>query len=263
MIPVITLLLVVMFSILITRIATVALTFTGLSKEIARFQARSAFTGVGYTTNEAEKIVNHPVRRRIVLLLMLFGNAGIVTVIASVVVTFVSFEVVGDSIMIRSLLLLLGLVGLWFASKNKYVEKTLERYIGWMLKKYTNIDVKDYAGILHVAGEYKVVEMYIEDDDWLADKQLQDLGLHKEGFLVLGITRKDGSYIGAPNGSMKMFAGDNAVLYGRASAFDELDKRRKGKSGDIEHERAIIKQKELEESTMREDAAAQQTVINE
>lgn len=76
-------------SILITRIATIALTHTGLSRETARFQARSAFTGAGFTTDEAESAVNHPVRRRMLMLLMLLGNAGIVTAISSMMLTFV------------------------------------------------------------------------------------------------------------------------------------------------------------------------------
>jgi len=45
--PLITFLLVVLFSIIIVRIGTVALTMTGLSREIAAFQAQSAFSGVG------------------------------------------------------------------------------------------------------------------------------------------------------------------------------------------------------------------------
>lgn len=49
-----------MVAIPITRIATIALTHTGLSRQTARFQARSAFTVVGYTTSESEKLVNHP-----------------------------------------------------------------------------------------------------------------------------------------------------------------------------------------------------------
>jgi Trk-type K+ transport system membrane component len=40
-----------LLSLLITRIATIALSVTGLSRETARFQARSAFTGVGFTTD--------------------------------------------------------------------------------------------------------------------------------------------------------------------------------------------------------------------
>lgn len=78
MLPIISLLIVISLSILLTRIATVALTLTGLSREAARFQARSALTGTGFTTAEAEKAVGHPVRRRIILFLMLLGNAGIV-----------------------------------------------------------------------------------------------------------------------------------------------------------------------------------------
>ena len=50
MVSILTLLLVMTLSILLTRVATVALTHTGLSRESAKFQARSAFTGVGFTT---------------------------------------------------------------------------------------------------------------------------------------------------------------------------------------------------------------------
>ncbi|MFW5811085.1 MAG: hypothetical protein ACOCWY_05750 [Thermodesulfobacteriota bacterium] len=62
------------------------------SKQSARFQARSAFTGVGFTTSESEKMVNHPVRRRILLLLMLGGNAGIVTAMGSLIVSMINIS---------------------------------------------------------------------------------------------------------------------------------------------------------------------------
>ncbi len=45
------------FSTLTVRIATVALTMTGIARDVARFQALSAFTGVGFTTTEAESII--------------------------------------------------------------------------------------------------------------------------------------------------------------------------------------------------------------
>lgn len=63
-------------SLVITRLATVALVMTGLSKEAARFQARSAFTGTGFTTSEAETVVGHPVRRKIIMLLMILRSTG-------------------------------------------------------------------------------------------------------------------------------------------------------------------------------------------
>jgi hypothetical protein len=60
-------------SLVITRVATVALTLTGLSEEAATLQARSTFTGIGFTTREAEYVVDHPVRRRIVVTFMLLS----------------------------------------------------------------------------------------------------------------------------------------------------------------------------------------------
>ena len=87
MAAILTLIVVLLTSLIIVRVATVALTLTGLSRDLARFQARSAFSGAGFTTGESEQVVSHPVRRRIIMLLMLLGNAGIVTVISTLVIS--------------------------------------------------------------------------------------------------------------------------------------------------------------------------------
>ena len=69
MIAIISLLVTIALSLFVMRIGTTALMLTGVSRELARFQSRSAFTGVGYTTKESESITTHPVRRQIVMLL--------------------------------------------------------------------------------------------------------------------------------------------------------------------------------------------------
>lgn len=66
-------------SFLITRFGSAALALTGVSNELARLQAVSAFTGVGFTTSESERIVNHPARRKILIVLMILGNAGTIS----------------------------------------------------------------------------------------------------------------------------------------------------------------------------------------
>ena len=86
----ITLIIIFTLSLLITRIASEILVHTGLSKDAAKFQARSAYTGVGYTTKEAEKIVNHPLRRKVIMTLMLIGKVGIISAIASPLLTFIN-----------------------------------------------------------------------------------------------------------------------------------------------------------------------------
>ena len=119
MIAVVSLLFILTVSLLITRIATVALQLTGLSKASAQFQARSAFTGVGYTTSEAENTVSHPVRRRIVMLLMLLGNVGLVSVLSAVMLSFLA----GDESRfgVRVGLMGGGLVLLWLFATSKWI----------------------------------------------------------------------------------------------------------------------------------------------
>ena len=85
MVPVFGTLIVFTLSLVVIRIATVGLTLTGVSKDLAQFQALSAFTGSGFTTKESENIVNHPLRRRIAMHLMLLGHVGIVAVIPFVI----------------------------------------------------------------------------------------------------------------------------------------------------------------------------------
>jgi hypothetical protein len=83
-------------SFLITGLATAALTLTGLSQDLARLRATSAFTGAGFTTQESERTVGHPVRRRILILLMNLGNAGIVAAVSSLILSPVEIRETGN-----------------------------------------------------------------------------------------------------------------------------------------------------------------------
>ena len=60
MIAIAGLLTIVILSITVVRIGGIALELTGLSPEVATFQAQSAFSGAGFTTAESESIVTHP-----------------------------------------------------------------------------------------------------------------------------------------------------------------------------------------------------------
>ena len=73
---------------LILWIGSVALERTGLERSSARFQALSAFSGTGFTTSQAEKVINHPTRRRIISFLIILGNTGSVTFIVLIVMAF-------------------------------------------------------------------------------------------------------------------------------------------------------------------------------
>lgn len=242
-------------SLLITRIAAEALALTGISHEAAQFQARSAFTGSGFTTQESE-VVNHPVRRRIVMWLMFLGNAGIVTLISSLVLTFISTAQSGNWFG-RLLLLLLGLALLWIIATNRTFNRFLTRIVRWALKRWTHLDVRDYASLLNLKGEYEVMELEVESQDWLANKRLDELHLREEGISVLGIRRADRTYIGVPKGSTRIRPGDLLILYGRQSTLAELDSRRANAAGEKAHQKAVLVQQKVEREQDRQDCLSQ------
>ena len=236
MIAIGTVLAALLVSLLITRIATIALSLTGLSKESARFQARSAFTGVGFTTSEAESVVNHPVRRRVVLALMLLGNAGLVTILASLLISFAGADQSSQAWR-RVALLLLGLSAVFVLAKSRRVDRALSRIITRALAKYTDLDARDYAHLLQLTGGYGVVELDVAPEHWIAGRSLEDLQLRREGVAVLGIQKPDGSYSGVPNGATVIRPGDVLVLYGHTTVLGELGRRRAGPGGDEAHDR--------------------------
>ncbi len=254
MASVLSLVLIVTLSILITRFATIALVHTGLSKRVARFQARSAFTGVGYATRESERVVGHPVRRSIIMILMLLGNVGIISVLASLVLTFVDNEA-GTSEWLKKTGTLAGsIVILWLLSRSKWIDKALSRWINHLLHKYTDIQVRDYAGILHLSGEYEITEMLVEKNHWMASQNLSVLNLRQEGLNLIGVEREDGYYVGMPSGETRIMEGDTLIMYGKESALKRLNDRKKNPEGDLNRREAV---RDYRETRHEEDTSEQ------
>jgi hypothetical protein len=241
-------------SLLITRVASVALTVTGLSRQSARFQARSAFSGVGFTTSEAEDVVNHPVRRRIVMWLMLIGNAGLITIVASTMLSFVGSDS-GSSTLVRFAVLVTGFAVLLLLAKSERVDAFMSRWIARMLNRYTDLDARDYARLLHLTKDFGISELLVQTDDWLTGQTLADLRLRDEGLVVLGIHHRNGPYVGVPKGAARVMPGDTLIVYGKASTLKELDERHQGLEGDLAHEQAVDeRRRELQPEEVHADA---------
>ncbi|PIP83325.1 MAG: potassium transporter TrkA [Elusimicrobia bacterium CG_4_9_14_3_um_filter_62_55] len=254
MTPILSLLVVLAGLILVMRLATIMFVHTGLSVESASFQALSALSGVGFTTAESEKIVNHPVRRRILFVLLLAGNAGIVTAVSSLILTFMVPNT-HFSVFEKFFVLAGGIVFILILAVSPWTNLALQTFVGWLLRRYTRLDVRDYSALLRLSGEYQVGELYIKEADWLVEKDLATAGLHKEGILVLGIRRQDGTYIGVPGAQSKILAGDLLLVYGRESSIAGLDERVEGRIGDIEHFDAIEAEKQVAEEEKKADPA--------
>lgn len=210
----ITLLVILTFSIVVVRITAVALRLTGMPADIARFQARSAFTGAGFTTSESEAVVNHPIRRRLISLLMLWGNVGFITVLATFIVSFVAAENSMEAVS-RQLLWLLGAIALlWFIALNPMADQAMCKSINWLLQHTTALGQSGPTMLLQVTGAYSVAEHTVLSGNRLDATMLSDLCPAQGSFLILGIEQDDGIYSSAPGLDTRLVAGDRVVLYG-------------------------------------------------
>ena len=254
MIAVISLLVIVSLSLILTRIGTIALSLTGISKDLASFQAFSAFSGVGFTTVESEKVVSLPVRRRILMTLMLAGNVGVVTAVSSLILTFVQVETPSEWLM-RIAILAVGILILFVLSSTKWVNRLLSAIVSWSLRRWTHMDIYDYDSLLQMSDGYAVREIEVHESDWLANRPLVDLSLSQEGILVLGIRRADGAYLGSPTGKTLILPDDALILYGRHPLLSELSHRERGGIGEGAHRQALTAQRTILEQQSKQDAA--------
>lgn len=237
MLALVTFFLVVVASLTATRVATVALTLTGMSPEVARFQARSALSGSGFTTSEAEAVVDHPARRRIIMFLMLIGSAGLVTAVATLSISFVGQESTASST--RVLVLLGGCIVLLAVARSRLVDRLLTALFTRLLTRFTDLELQDYAGLLHLTDGHAVLKIDVEVGAWLCSRTLGDLQLREEGITVLGIERGGGRYVGVPDADTEIRPGDCLVTYGDFDALVELTTRQPGPEGDAMHADAV------------------------
>ncbi len=253
MIALISLLIVIFVSIIIVRIGAVALEMTGLSKEMATFQAQSAFSGVGFTTSESEYVVSHPLRRKIIRILIFLGSAGIASAMATLILTF--FGQTREEATIRLLWLFIGISIIYLFARSKMIDKGMRWLIKRALEKLTTLKVYDYEQLLGLSKGFSIGEFKVKTDSWLENKKLRELKLDEEGVIVLAIYRKIGDeekYIGVPDGDTEILRGDKLICYGPEEAIKNLSRRLKGKAGDEQHEKAVIEERIRKEREEKE-----------
>lgn len=169
--------------------------------------------------------------------LVLLGNAGVATTIASLLLSFsgasrgqaaARVAVIVGAFAVMALLAHSGRL-------DRYFVRLAQR----ALRRWTSLELRDYARLLGVQGGYTVGQLHLQPDDWLTERPLRDLDLPDEGVQVLGVIRANGDYVGIPDGDTLLSAGDTVVLYGHTDRLADLDVRRRGRSGDEAHRNAV------------------------
>ncbi|MHC4477539.1 MAG: cation:proton antiporter regulatory subunit [Planctomycetota bacterium] len=216
-------------SFIIVRMGAIAFQLTGLEWSLAKFQALSCFSGTGFTTKEAELITGNPQRRRIATILIILGNAGLVTMIASVASaltpqqglwarlseSFLPFSIPRELVPWINLVIIVVAVYVAYRvfTHERLVKKLTNSLRRTIIKKHILRPVS-FEELLLVTAGYGVSRVEIAQDNPLCDKTLAESGLRSHDITVLAVIRADQT-IANPQAGFQICPGDELVCFGR------------------------------------------------
>ena len=217
---------VIFISFVVVRIGAIAFHLTGLDWSLAKFQALSCFSGTGFTTKESELIVSNPRRRKIASVLMVLGNAGLVTLVATTVNSLRPTQLKLPFLRALpewlvpwlSLSIILGVLYALYRFVNSkaayHFTDTLRRRI--IARQQVSRRVS-FEELTITTGGYGVLRVQVCDGSDIMNKTLLDSGLKAQNILVLAIARGSDT-IANPPVSTKILENDELICFGQTDA---------------------------------------------
>ena len=224
LLPILSLFVILMVSFVIIRISSIALMRTGLARDASEFQALSAFFSVGFTTGEAEMVVNHPLRRKIIVDTIIAGNVVMTGVIGSIVITFVQSLKAQDLTHTWTALGLIAASGITVLVLMRIglFRRAIDAMIKIAMERSGAVRALDYELLFRFQDGFCVSEVEIDTGHGLIGQTIKGALLADHGVVVLSITRADKSFVAAPSGEVELAEGDTLLVYGRESVVQAL-----------------------------------------
>lgn len=203
-----TLLIILAVSLVVVRIGGTALRLSGMSLDAARFQSISALTGTGFTTQEAETVMHHPLRRRVLIGLMFTGHLGVVS-LASAVILGVSTADEG-SVVWTILYMFLAVFIICVVAMSEAFDRFMCRVIAVLLKRLGWFDVGQHLVLTELPDGTQMAEHTAQQ---ACDVDTSALG-------VIALRVNDGP-VNAD--ALHLEAGDRLLCFGARSAHQALN----------------------------------------
>jgi hypothetical protein len=213
------LLIAILVSFIVVRIGGFALQLTGIEPEVARFQALSAFSGTGFTTREAERVVGHRTRRRIVTILIILGNAGMVTVIATLVASFT--QVTGYMWFFINLAIIVGgIFGLYqLIIRSNVGQRIVDRLQRPVMNRILR-EVPAVEEIFHVEKDWAISLAMIKGSSKSIGLSVADITA--EGDIEILSIDRAGTYLTRPDLEEKIAEGDRLLVYANRKSVKQI-----------------------------------------
>lgn len=227
-------LVVLIVSFVVVRIGAIAFQLTGLEWSMAKFQAISCFTSTGFTTKEAEMIAIDPRRRRIASTLMVLGHAGLVTMIATLVNSLRTQDIIEGiskpildtglpSALVQLIHVVILIAGVYLIYKfftNAMVARKLTELLRKRVIKRQSLKSISCEELLVATGGYGVATVRIRTGHPILGKAISESGLRKDDINVLAIIRASET-IPNPPAEAKILDGDELICFGKLEQIRE------------------------------------------
>jgi len=193
---------------------SIALEATGMERRKARFQALSALTSTGFSTREAEDVVNHPRRRLIAGWMMFLGSVGIVLFLLIVlVIIIVGIKPAKPTSAISLILLALPAIFLMVLYWIGVLDKLATVIVNGLKRTAYFRPEQSNTEIIYQAGEHSLARLTVGKAASEVGSKISDTRLAKGDIKVLAIERGD-KVMFYPEAKEVVRAGDRLIYYG-------------------------------------------------
>ncbi len=201
--------------VLVIEISVTLLKSTGLKSTVARFQVISMLTGTGFTTDESKSIIDHPVRRKISMFLILFGAFSLAVIISSI------STLLTDDLRLMELSIIIGiLVVLTVLVKAPFLNNRISNKMHSEMYNHYELWEHPIEEVLFLEDEDVVMEIDIYEDSEFIDVKAIDVISHGADINILFIGRGEVK-IRKELYEYKIKLGDNLFLYGNKKEIED------------------------------------------
>jgi Trk-type K+ transport system membrane component len=219
--------LVLLASIVVVAIGAVLFELTGMHWPQAKFQAISCFTSTGFTTKESEIVMINARRRRIASVLMILGNAGFITLFATVVNSFTADSVffkyklpIIDFVVPEKFWPLANLLTIMIAGYFIYkiishtkISKFFINFIKNRLESQKRVKKVTFEEMVMATGGFGALSIEVKNKSHLVGKTIKEAQLAGSDIKVLAIERNQES-IAFPKEAERIENGDKIICFG-------------------------------------------------
>lgn len=201
---------------LVIEISVIMFRLTGLEGDISRYQVISMLTGTGFTTDESQLIIDHPVRRRLSMFLILFGAFSLAVIISSIT------NMLADDLRLKELMITnVVLLAVVLIGRTPLTKRILGDKFHHEMEKKLEISELPIKDALYLENDDVVTDIAVEEESPLIGKTIGEFIKNEEDLNILFIQRGE---VNIRRGlwQEKIQEGDRLYIYGNKK---DLEKR--------------------------------------